>query len=45
VLQKFLEKGIGVACEKSIEAVSIPQLIHGLLPPEKMGAVRSNVQV
>jgi GTPase SAR1 family protein len=37
VLQKFLEKGIGTACEKSIEAVSIPQLIHGLLPPKKPG--------
>jgi internalin A len=39
VLQKFLLKGIGVACEKSAEVVSIPQLIHGLQPPKESGSL------
>jgi hypothetical protein len=43
VLQKFLSKGIGVACEKSAEAVSIPQLIHGLLPPKETGNLFDNL--
>ncbi len=39
VLQKFLLKGVGAACEKSAEVVSIPQLIHGLQPPEEPGSL------
>jgi len=34
VLQKFLNKGIGLACEKSAETIFIPQLIQGLQPPQ-----------